>query len=600
MRLEHKSAYLDLPELNSRPKTPTTTTTTTTNNNNTASMDHHDSHHTTSTTFKTGITQTPPPVPPKPCTPVTATPYGIQQPQPQQLQPQQPLQSAALPQVQTQINTRYESSSSEQKTSSSSFEYFKKIDEEHVTQRPKALAQRPLETVVRKPQAQSLAEELRSMNLIPGAPPEFCYTPKSEVQAPKQPQIQEKIKILEEVQPKEPPPQGGVPVFPPPLQSVQHETTMTKEVKVEYGQPIVRPAAVLATPAQQNPRSPSPKPSAEGVAMSKLWTPVGVSGYSSDVEHKTEQHTIITKLPTPTPTKELNAPFLVQQVAKNISPASAVPATRLVNIELEPGTPPEICFAPKQQEVRRHSLVESMEQKLEQNLIQGPSKVPPHSVPTLTPVAPPAKPNGAIYRPPPPVLPTRLAAPKELYESDYESDRYKYSGSESDEPGQRARQQQQATTETSFKSSGYAADTEEHSSYRKSETSFYETKSSSSTNTGAPQPAPQPNLQPEPPAQLYFTQAPQPTQPPQPAPQQTSSYSHEAKVRSADLSRISPFFICVVVVVMCSTWQFPALQTAVALSLSLSNPCSYYLASYSPNPHLHSNLASLIDMLVVT
>lgn len=585
MRLEHKSAYLDLPELNSRPKTPTTTattTTTTTNNNNTASMDQHDSHHTTtSTTFKTGITQTPPPVPPKPCTPVTATPYGVQQPQ---LQPQQPLQSAAPPQVQTQINTRYESSSSEQKTSSSSFEYFKKIDEEHVTQRPKPLAQRPLETVVRKPQAQSLAEELRSMNLIPGAPPEFCYTPKSEVQAPKQAQIQEKIKILEEVQPKEPPPQGGVPVFPPPLQSVQHETTMTKEVKVEYGQPIVRPAAVLATPAQQNPRSPSPKPSAEGVAMSKLWTPIGVSGYSSDVEHKTEQQTIITKLPTPTPTKELNAPFLVQQVAKNISPAVAAPVTRLVNIELEPGTPPEICFAPKQQqEVRRHSLVESMEQKLEQNLIQGPSKVPPHSVPTLTPVAPPAKPNGAIYRPPPPVLPTRLAAPKELYESDYESDRYKYSGSESDEPGQRARQQQQATTETSFKSSGYAADTEEHSSYRKSETSFYETKSSSSTNTGlpqpAPQPAPQPKLQPEPPAQLYFT--PQPTQAPQPAPpQQTSSYSHEAKVRSsADLSRISPFFICVVVVVMCSTWPFPALQTAAALWLSLSNPSSFNSAN---------------------
>lgn len=563
MRLEHKSAYLDLPELGMRPKTPTTTTST--NNNNTASMDQHDTHTTTTSTtstFKNGITQTPPPVPPKPCTPVTATPFGVQPPQ--QLQPQQPLlQSAQPPQVQTQINTRYESSSSEQKTSSSSFEYFKKIEEEHVTQRPKPLAQRAVETVVRKPQAQSLAEELRSLNLIPGAPPEFCYTPKPEVQAPKQPQIQEKIKILEEVQPKETPPQGGVPVFPPPLTSVQHETTFSKEVKVEYGQPIVRPAAVLATPAQQNPRSPSPKPSAEGVAMSKLWTPIGVSGYSSDVEQKTEKQTIITKLPTPTPTKELNAPFLVQQVAKNIPPPAAAPVTRLVNIELEPGTPPEICFAPKQQqEVRRHSLVESMEQKLEQNLIQGPSKVPPHSVPTLTPVAPPAKPNGAIYRPPPPVLPTRLAAPKELYESDYESDRYKYSGSESDEPGQRARQQQQATTETSFKSSGYAADTEEHSSYRKSESSFYETKSSSSTTGGpqlgpqlAPQPAPQPQLQPEPPAQLYFT--PQPTQAPQPAAapqqQQQSSYSHEAKVRSTDLSRISLYYICVVVVVMCST-----------------------------------------------
>ncbi|XP_062127950.1 titin isoform X1 [Drosophila sulfurigaster albostrigata] len=515
IRLEHKSNYLDLPELTARPKTPITNNN---NNNNTASMDHTDSTQTTS--FQTGITppqqqqqqppqqQVPPPVPPKPCAPVVATSFG---------------QSEQPPQMQTQINTRYESSTSEHKTSSS-FEYFKKMDEETITQRPKPLAQKPIETVVRKPQAQSLAEELRSMNLIPGAPPEFCYTPKGEVQAPRVPLIQDKIKILEEVQPKETPPQGGVPVFPLPmnLQSVQHETTMTKEVKVEYGQPILRPAAMLATPAQQNPRSPSPKPSAEGVAMSKLWTPAGVSGYSSDVEQKSEKQTIITKLATPTPTKELNAPFLVQQVAKTITPATPptpapTPVTRLVNIELEPGTPPEICFAPKPQaeEVRRHSLVESMEQKLEQNLVQGPSKVLPHSVPTLTPAAAPLKPNGSIYRPPPPVMPNRLGP---SYESDYESDRYKYSGSESDEP--RARQQQ-ATMETSFKSSGYAADTEEHSSYRKSETSFYETKSSSSTTTAPPK------LQPEPPAKIYFTPQAQPQ--PQHQNQQSSSYSQEAK-----------------------------------------------------------------------
>ncbi|XP_032599438.1 uncharacterized protein LOC6558823 isoform X2 [Drosophila grimshawi] len=510
MRLEHKSTYLDLPELSPRPKTPTTTNI---DNKNTASPDQTD----TQTSFKTGITQTPPQVPPKPCTPVVATPFG-QQP----LQLQQPL-SQQPPQMHTQINTRYESRSSEKK-SSSSFEYFKKMDEESVTQRPKPLAQRPLETLVRQPQAQSLAEELKSMNLIPGAPPEFCYTPKGEKQLPKPPLIKEKIKLLQEVQPMESPPQGGVPVFPPPLNltSMQHETTLTKEVKVEYGQPIVRPAAVLATPAQQNTRSPSPKPSAEGVAMSKLWTPIGVPGYTSDVEQKTEQQINVTKLSSPTPTKELNAPFLVQQVARNITPAApttptAAPVTRLINVQLEPGTPPEICYAPKQpqqqEEVRRHSLVESMEQKLEQNLIQGPSKVLPHSVPTLTPVAPPLKSNGSTHRPPPPVMPSRLG-PRELYESDYESDRYKYSGSESDEPGNRARQQQ-ATMESSFKSSGYAADTEEHSSYRKSETSFYETKSSSSANAAPPK------MQPEPPAQLYFT--------PQAAPPTQTSYNQEAK-----------------------------------------------------------------------
>ncbi|XP_023033000.1 uncharacterized protein LOC6645015 isoform X2 [Drosophila willistoni] len=538
MRLEHKSTYLDLPELSVRPKTPPTntmtTTTTTTNNttanniHNTASMDQFDTTTQTnnSTSFKTGITQIPPPVPPKPCPPVVATTYGQQQQQQQQ-------QQAPLPslQMQTQTSTRYEQS--EQKSSSSSFDYFKKIDEETVTQRPKPLAFKPLETVVRQPQAQNLAEELRTLNLIPGAPPEFCYTPKPvepKPVEPKVPLISEKIKILEEIKPIEAPPQGGVSVFPPPLglQTVQHDTTMTKEVKVEYGQPIVRPAAVLATPAQQNPRSPSPKPSAEGVAMSKLWTPTGVSGYSSDVEQKTER-SIVTKLPTPTPTKELNAPFLVQQVAKSIPQAIPPPTstTHLVNIELEPGTPPEICFAPKTDEVRRHSLVETMEQKLEQNLIQGPSKVLPHSVPTLTP-QPQTKPlASSSYRPPPPVIPVpRLGG---HYESDYESDRYKYSGSESDaEPGNRNRQQQHPqqpiTMETSFKSSGYAADTEEHSSYRKSETSYYETKSSSLSSTTHPK------LQPEPPAQIYITpKVAPPQQAPPPQPPTQSNYSQEAK-----------------------------------------------------------------------
>ncbi|XP_020814330.1 muscle M-line assembly protein unc-89 isoform X5 [Drosophila serrata] len=503
MRLEHKSNYLDLPELTSRPKTPTTNDTITITTN-TAGQDQTDQSQPAT------IKASPPAVPPKPCMPVVATTFGQQQ-------QQQP------PQMQTLTSTRYEQSEHKSSTSTSSFDYFKKIDEETITQRPKPLAFKALETVVRQPQAQTLAEELRSLNLIPGDAPEFCYSPKPERTEPKVPLINEKIKILSEVQPKEPPPQGGVPVFPPPLglQTVQHETTTSKEVKVEYGQPIVRPAAVLATPAQQNPRSPSPKPSAEGVAMSRLWTPSGVTGYSSDVEHKSEKTVISSTLATPTPTKELNAPFLVNQIVKSIPPPTTTPApvTHVVNVQLEPGTPPEICFAPKVEDTttRRRSLVESMEQKLEQNLIQGPSKVLPHSVPTLTPAtAPPqqTKPiQSSTYRPPPPVVPNRLG----LYESDYESDRYKYSGSESDvEPGNRNQQHQQATTETSFKSSGYTADTEEHSSYRKSETSFYETKSSSST-----QPSQIPKLQPEPPAPIYFTQ----TQ----VPPQTNFSSQEAK-----------------------------------------------------------------------
>lgn len=476
MRLEHTSNYLDLPELAARPKTPTSAATpvetppTTTNTAAVISTDQPD--------LTRATTRDPPPVPPKPCQPVVGSAFG------------QP------PQMETLTSTRYEQS--EKKSSSSSFDYFKKIDEETITQRPKPLAFKPLETVVRQPQAQTLAEELRSLNLIPGDAPEFLYSPKTERTEPKIPSINEKIKILSEVQPKESPPQGGVPVFPPPigLQTVQHETTTTKEVKIEYGQPIVRPAAVLATPAQQNPRSPSPKPSAEGVAMSRLWTPSGVPGYTP-ADAADQKPDKIPKLATPTPTKELNAPFLVNQVIKSIPPASA-PVTHVVKVELEPGTPPEICFAPKTEEGRRHSMVESMEQKLEQNLIQGPSKVLPHSVPTLMPPT-------STYRPPPPVLPARLG----VYESDYESDRYKYSGSESD-----ADHQQKATAATSFKSSGYTADTEEHSSYRKSEASYFETKSSSTA---------EPRLHPEPPPATYLT--------PKPIPQSNFS-SQEAKVRN--------------------------------------------------------------------
>jgi len=196
MRLEHKSNYLDLPELTSRPKTPTTNDTITiTSNTATASMDQPDQIQPTVNT-----TKAPPPVPPKPCTPVVATTFGQQQQPPQTL-----------------TSTRYEQSEHKSSTTSSSFDYFKKIDEETVIQRPNPMTFKPLETVVRQPQAQSLAEELRSLNLIPGDAPEFCYSPKTERSEPKVPLITEKIKILSEVQPKEPPPQGGVPVFPPPL-----------------------------------------------------------------------------------------------------------------------------------------------------------------------------------------------------------------------------------------------------------------------------------------------------------------------------------------------------------------------------------------------
>ncbi|KAH8272384.1 hypothetical protein KR018_001100 [Drosophila ironensis] len=473
MRLEHKSNYLDLPGLSSRPKTPTCTATDTAN----TSMDGTDQ----TDLMQASSYRIPPPVPPKPCAPVVASTF---EQAPFEIQPQPAQQQA--PQMETLSRTRYEQSENKSSVSSSSFDYFKKIDEESITLRPKPLAFKPLETLVRQPKAQTLAEELRSLNLVPGDAPKFLYSPKTERSEPKVPLISEKIKILAEVQPKDPPPQGGVPVFPQPL-TVHHETTITKQVNVEYGQPIVRPAAVLATPAQQNPRAPSPKPSAEGVAMSRLWTPSGVGAtpiYTSDATEPKPVQT--SKLATPTPTKELNAPFLVNQIAKSI------PVNHTVNVDvlLEPGTPPEICFAPKTEQLSHStSLVEKMEHKLEQNSSQRSSKGLPQAVPTLTPT----------YRPPPPVLPTRLGA----YESEYESDRYKYSGSESD-ADQRPQQAGASTQATSFKSSGYTADTEEHTSYRQSETSFYETKASHSATE------PSPKFNHEPAAAVYLTPKSQP------------------------------------------------------------------------------------------
>lgn len=577
MRLEHKSAYLDLPELQQRSKTPTQdqviqltltpTTHTTTNQDVTDHSGQYQQHEQTTQQqqFKTltinneeqklknGFTQTPPPVPPKPHPPVMATIVPTQYDIPNNISSM----------TSTQMNSSLDSTEKK----SSSFEYFKKIDE--------VIKDQPLDTNYQKYEMKqtaslqplevkrplvNLEEELKNLNLIPGSPPEICYIPKSEQQT-KPPMINEKIKIIEETQSfaKEPP-QGGINTLPPisssgpppsshnnlPLASetYTHDSTLTKSVKIEYGQPIIRPAGTLPTPAQQFTRSPSPKPSAEGLAMSKLWTPNHVSGYesctTSDFEHtenKTTQKSDFKIQKLPTPTQELSAPFLVKQATKSIPiPSTTRPKTPIDDIDLKPGTPPEICFAPKPEQ-RRQSLVETMEKTIEQNLIQsGPSRVLPYSVPTITP-------NGItkpVYKPPPPVMPSKLQTPLqqrgEYYESDYESDRWKYSGSESDENSLR---NPVKPYQAPFKTNGYAADTEEISSFNKMESSSMEKKSyfESSSNSGPqmaapthmqmPAMAPMPSM--ERPAQLYFTSTPQDKQ--ESFSSNENKYHHEDKVR---------------------------------------------------------------------
>ncbi|XP_037939330.1 muscle M-line assembly protein unc-89 isoform X2 [Teleopsis dalmanni] len=535
MRLEHKSSFLDLPELSQRPKTPTTT------NNNIninisvpAHMDTTDSQHLKTVSTKIGSTQTPPKVPPKPHSQIAAI---ITQPQPILSNVHSDTTMMTTSSSQSEINTN-------EKTSSS-FEYFKKIDAQQsvphvldinkkIDELPKLtipIAIKPNETLISS-QA-TLADDLKNLNLIPGSPPEICYIPKSSTII-KPPMINEKIKIIEESQQNQKEaPQGGVPLLPPPQAShtYKHESTMSKEVKVEYGQPIIRPAANLSSPAQNANRSPSPKPSAEGLAMSKLWTPNLTSGYESctgDVEqNKTIAETkekIINVQKLPTPTKELSAPFLVKQATKAISiPIPIKKETVLLDdIQLKPGTPPEICIAPKP-EVRRQSLVEAMEKTLEQNLQQGPSKVLPMSVPTLTPATLQTRiipirqqEPKPIYKPPPPVIPAQITR-TETYESDYESDRWKYSGSESDENTfrpiggtQRPKSMDGSmgvpVPQHTFKKSGYAADTEDVTTYKKMESmqesrSYYE----SSNNRTQPQRTiyQTPHLEKQPPAPIY-------------------------------------------------------------------------------------------------
>lgn len=65
---------------------------------------------------------------------------------------------------------------------------------------------------------------------------------------------------------------------------------------------------------------------------------------------------------------ELKAPGLVKQFAKPMVP--------LIPIDLEPGSPPEILYAPKPVLERKQSYVEKIEKTLEQNIEKEPEKVP--------------------------------------------------------------------------------------------------------------------------------------------------------------------------------------------------------------------------------
>lgn len=176
-------------------------------------------------------------------------------------------------------------------------------------------------------------------------------------------------------------------------------------------------------------RSPSPKPSTEAVNMEKLWAlkPKSPEHFSSSQQqnfsheqkssfvaysssqtqiHETlkqeslpskEQFVPIQPYAAQTPVQEevprasikdtksffeqrikqeevkslpsdLKAPGLVKQFAK--------PMVSLIPLDIEPGSPPEMCYAPKPVYERKQSYVEKIEKSLEQSLEKEPERVP--------------------------------------------------------------------------------------------------------------------------------------------------------------------------------------------------------------------------------
>lgn len=87
---------------------------------------------------------------------------------------------------------------------------------------------------------------------------------------------------------------------------------------------------------------------------------------------------------------ELKAPALVKHVTPIIKSNENGIQSQTENVvdvpvNLQPGEPPELCFAPRMSGERRQSFVEKIEKTLEKELERGPSKVIPHSVRLMPP-----------------------------------------------------------------------------------------------------------------------------------------------------------------------------------------------------------------------
>lgn len=246
--------------------------------------------------------------------------------------------------------------------------------------------------------------------------------------------------------PQAPPPINAEQIVLPPWQqsTTLQENTQTYQQNFVTTEPILRPQAYISEPEKQQNgfRSPSPRPSAEGVAMEKLWsspkphekqfdssvyhtsknefaeekTIRKFSSFSeSDTDYRYEsasesegqrrrgsiketakmfEEKIKDLENSPRHDYDLKAPGLVKQILprpQHDRPKS-VQESPLPDIYLEPGSPPEICYAPRTPAFdRKQSLVESFEQTLEKKLEKGPTKVLAGAVRMLPPTIQPSE-----------------------------------------------------------------------------------------------------------------------------------------------------------------------------------------------------------------
>lgn len=297
-----------------------------------------------------------------------------------------------------------------------------------------------------------MALNIELLNLVPGTPPEIGFMPT--LDEVKHESVTDHIKKLEESH-------NAVKWVP----EIKRNEILTKEfIQTSHvaTEPIIRPQAFHVKDELFNNagRCASPRPSADGVAMDKLWsTPKALhpekhfdtANYHTSKNEFAEEKSSYQKFTMisesngeekdpnepvnaerKTSTKEtakmfeekikemensprhdydLKAPGMVQQIIPRpqLERPKSVQEYVLPDVYLEPGSPPEICYAPRTEQKtlqRKLSLVETIEQTVQQ---EGPSKILPGSVRMVPPPPKKDKPKQEVFpsKPFKPELPSK-------------------------------------------------------------------------------------------------------------------------------------------------------------------------------------------------